>query len=232
MELFDFSQYQQDQSDAVVQVLQERSALDPILTWLAEVSSGAETEIEKHPSDRSLVACGAGCRTCCVVNVSTLLPEGMAIVRYLRSQGEARVTLAAERLERLWREVGGLDDDERLVVRRPCAFLDEKGCCSIYLVRPLLCRSVTSTSADDCREALAGKVLGEEKTILMHQFQQDLYMTLFEAIGDGLEMCGLDGRSFQLVGLVRYLLKHPEAEQRWLDGWRMTWQELSCLGLN
>lgn len=230
MESFDFSQYQQVQSEAVVKLLQENSALEPILTWLAEVSSSAETQIEKHPSDRSLVACGAGCGTCCVVNVSTLLPEGIAIVKYLRAQGEVRIAQVAERLELLWREVGGLDDDERLAVRRPCAFLDEKGCCSIYPVRPLLCRSVTSTSADDCREVLAGKVLGEEKAILMHQFQQDLYMTLFEAFGDGLEKCGLDGRSFQLVGLIRYLLKHPEAEQRWLDSWRMTWQELACFG--
>lgn len=223
---FNFIQYQQSSKDLTSRACQEQPALEPILEMLQQAASEAECLIEQNPGDRSLIDCGPGCSGCCVVNVSTLLPEGFAITRYLSRQGTQALTQAAERLDKLWREVRGLDDDDRLFVRRSCAFLDASGSCSIYPVRPLLCRSITSTSAEDCHEALTGKLLGEEKAVLMHQFQQDLYETLFSGVAEGLEECALDGRSFQLAGLLGYLLRHPEAEEQWLAGRRLTWQDI------
>ncbi|SHI82454.1 Putative zinc-or iron-chelating domain-containing protein [Malonomonas rubra DSM 5091] len=226
MESFDFVQYQGAISEAVARSCQSKDSVKPILQRLQTIAVEAEREIELHPSDRSHIDCGPGCSSCCVVSVSTLMPEGIAIASYLRGQGRECLQQAAERLDRLWYEVRGLDDEERLYVRRSCAFLDEAGHCTIYPVRPLLCRSVSSTSAIACRDALAGKVLGEETPVLMHQFQQSLYESLFSGVAAGLQQCGLDERSFQLAGLIRYLLKTPQAEQEWLNGKRLTWQDL------
>lgn len=113
-----------------------------------------------------------------------------------------------------------------MLMQRSCAFLDDHGSCRIYPVRPLLCRSITSTDARQCRETLAGKVFGEELPVLMHRFQQQLYECLFAGFGEGLEAGGIDGRSFQLSGLVRYLLDHPEREQELFAGHRLNWEEL------
>ncbi len=227
MENFNFADFQTRTSQLVTQQCREQEGPEPLLIQLRQVADEAEEIIENyHAGDRSLIDCAPGCSSCCVVNVSTLFPEGLAIVAYLKEQGEQQVVQTAERLERLWREVRGLDDEDRLFLRRSCAFLDEDGCCSIYPVRPLLCRSVTSTDANSCREALAGKVLGEETSVLMHQFQNDLYETLFTGVGAGLEASGLDGRSFQLTGLIRYLLRYPAVESQWFAGQRLTWQEL------
>ena len=226
MESFDFSQYQNRTSESVAQIVRGETALESILELLQQVADDAETHIEQHPGDRSMIDCGPGCSSCCVVNVSTLLPEGFAIARYLNQQGEESVQQAAQRLDKLWCEVRGLDDDDRMFVRRPCAFLDAQGCCSIYPVRPLLCRSITSTAAENCHDALTGKILGEETTVLMHQFQHDLYETLFIVFSTGLEQLGVDGRSFELAGLIRYLLRHPEAEGEWLAGRHLTWQDI------
>ena len=129
-------------------------------------------------------------------------------------------------METLWRDVRGLDDDDRIFVRRSCAFLDESGKCGIYQVRPILCRSVTSTSAQSCREALANKLLGNEDGVLMNQFQQNLYECLFSGVAAAMEEAGLDGRSFQLAGLIRYLLKTPDAGTEWLQGRHLTWQDI------
>lgn len=222
----DFLQCQQRASEQIYQGSQAPARLDGLLDALRQVAIDADDTIEQHPGDRSLIDCGPGCSTCCVVNVSTLLPEGIAIARHIRSQGAVVEKAAVDRLEALWREVRGIDDDDRLYMRRPCAFIDESGSCSIYPLRPLLCRSVTSTDAQTCRDALAGKTFGEETAIMMHQFQQNLYETLFTGVADGLERSGLDGRSFQLSGLTRYLLRHPEAEAAWLDGQRLTWQDI------
>lgn len=226
MELFDFAQYQRDVCVEFAQVSRENVAVEPLLERLAQFAEQAEGLIEQDPGDRSLIDCGPGCSSCCIVNVSALMPEGLAIVCYARQQGDRWTEQLAGRLETLWRDVRGLDDDDRLFVRRPCAFLDDAGRCGIYPVRPMLCRSVTSTSAQSCREALANKLLGNEEGVLMNQFQQSLYESLFSGVAAGLETLELDGRSFQLTGLVRYLLKTPEAGTEWLQGRQLIWQDL------
>lgn len=226
MASFDFIQCQQRASEQIYQGGQSSARLDGLLDALQHVAGDAEDTIEQHPGDRSLIDCGPGCSTCCVVNVSTLIPEGVAIAHHIRSLGAAIEKTTTGRLESLWREVRGIDDEDRLYMRRPCAFLDDTGACSIYPLRPLLCRGVTSTDAQTCRDALAGKTFGEETAVMMHQFQQDLYETLFTGVADGLERSGLDGRSFQLSGLTRYLLRHPGAETDWLDGQRLSWQDI------
>jgi hypothetical protein len=161
-----------------------------------------------------------------VVNVSALIPEGLAIVHYLQQLDDETRQQIADRLEDLWLAVRGLDDEERMFLRRDCAFLDAQGCCSIYPVRPLLCRSITSTDVESCRQALASQVFGEETSITMHQFQLQLYECLFSGVASGLERAGLDGRSFQVSGLVRYLLGHPEGEAELFGGKRLSWQDI------
>ena len=226
MESFDLRQHQRSAAGLIAQSCQQKKSIEPILQQLDQLAIAAATQVAAHSSDRSLIDCGPGCSSCCVVNVSTLLPEGIAIAGCVEQLDKSQRTKVVARLEALWLEVRGLDDEDRIFLQRSCAFLDEQGCCGIYPQRPLLCRSVTSTSAQRCRDALAGKVLGEETSVLMHQFQQAIYESLFSGVAAGLEQCGLDGRSFQLSGLVRYLLKHPQAEGAWLAGKRLTWQEI------
>ena len=201
-------------------------ALEQSLAELPQLAVRGERLLQQRPQEEfARIACGPGCGSCCVVNVSTLLPEGIAIRRYLTRFSAAEQQQLAARLEELWETVRGLDDEERLVVRRKCAFLNAQGRCQIYPVRPLLCRSITSTDAQSCQDALTGAVFGDERPVLMHQYQQQLYESLFSEFAGQLEERGLDGRSFQLSGLVRFLLNHPDAEADFRKGHRLTWQE-------
>ncbi|NOY12388.1 MAG: YkgJ family cysteine cluster protein [Deltaproteobacteria bacterium] len=227
METFDFAQYQGRVRAAVGRSFSGGVSLDRLLGRLQQLAGEADGYIDQFMAgDRSLIDCGPGCSDCCVVNVSTLFPEGIAITRFIRRQEPEQVQQLSARLETLWREVRGLDDEDRLFMRRRCAFLDETGCCSIYPVRPLLCRSISSTDAESCRDALTAKVFGDEKPVLMHQFQQQLFETLFTGFAEGLEAAGVDGRSCQLTGLVRYLLRHPGVENELLAGRRLAWRDL------
>ncbi len=227
MERFDFSKCHREISEHLTELGQQELSLVALLSELRQIGAAAPATIDQQGGDRSLIACGPGCSSCCVVNVDTLVPEGVAIVDFLTEQGAGQVVKIAARLETLWCEVRGLDDEERQIMRRPCAFLDESGCCSIYPVRPLLCRSVTSTAAESCRDALAGQALGEQRPVLMHQFQLQLYETLFSGFAEGLGRMGLAGDSYPLTGLVRYLLHHPAATDEWLAGRRLTWQDIA-----
>ncbi len=170
--------------------------------------SQAETMLVMDCSgQRNLIACAPGCGHCCVVNVSLSIPEALAIAMYLHHLPKPLIARQREKLDQLWLVIRGLDDEERLACKRSCAFLGEDLCCSIYPVRPLLCRSVTSTAVQHCLDALQLQVFGSSSQVLMHQFQQQLYETIFVGVTTGLARGGWDDRSFQLTGLVRYLLQ-------------------------
>lgn len=198
-----------------------------LLTELESLHSEAGALLlEQEEGDRSLIACHAGCDSCCVVNVSISLLEGLSIVRFLDQLTPAAREEIAQRLDELWVRIRGLDDEERLAVRQKCTFLDHQGYCSIYPVRPLYCRSVTSTDAEVCKTAVTSKIHGEFQPILIHQFQQQLYETLYAGIRAGMEQAELDGRSFQLTGLVRYLLRNPDEGVELLIERSLNWEQL------
>jgi Fe-S-cluster containining protein len=226
MEDFDLIQCQEIVRANVDRICRGAEPAVSLSAELQRISAEAERFLRDDPADRSQIDCGPGCGSCCVVNVSTLIPEGIAIVRYLNQLAEEQRQSLAEKLERLWCEIRGLDDEERMLMQRCCAFLDDDGCCLIYPVRPLLCRSITSTDAWKCRDALSHKAFGEDRPVLMHQLQQELYECLFTGFAAGLEAGGIDGRSFQLSGLIRLLLNHPARESELLAGHRLSWEEL------
>ncbi len=196
-----------------------------VMIELAALWAEADELLQKE-GGRELIACGPGCGSCCVVNVAVSLPEGIAIARELKRLPSDRLARQRERLDRLWREVRGLDDEDRMIARRPCAFLDDDGNCGIYPVRPLLCRSVTSTDPALCRAAVNQQVFGTTAPVVMHQFQQQLYESLFTGMTAGLEQAGRDGRSFPLSGLVRFLLGQADPEGVLSAAVRLTWDDL------
>ncbi len=191
----------------------------------------AETLLDEDCSgQRNLIACAPGCGHCCVVNVALSIPEALVIARYLQRLSPPLLRRQRDKLDQLWQVIRGLDDEERLACKRPCAFLGADLCCSIYPVRPLLCRSVTSTAVQHCLDALQLQVFGSGNRVLMHQFQQQLYETIFIGVTTGLARRGWDDRSFQLTGLVRYWLQQnltARAAAAFLMGEkRLTWADI------
>ncbi len=227
MGTFDFVQLQQQTQKRFSVPESDKLEISLLLEELRAIRSEAETLIlQQQEGDRSLIACGPGCQFCCVVNVSITLLEGISIARFLRQQDAADLSKISSKLDQLWCDVRGLDEEERLMSRRKCAFLDDRGCCFIYPVRPLFCRSISSTDVELCRAAVVGQVSGELQPVMMHQFQLQLYKTLFIGVADGLAQAGLEGRSFQLSGLVRYLLKHPDRDEELLKTSSLCWDEI------
>lgn len=227
MEPFDFAELLAQTSHRFSPDIKRDDLLAYLLTELNTIRSQAEILVlAQEAGDRRYIACHAGCDHCCVVNVSISLLEGISIVHFLHQLPIAASAKTTRKLDQLWIKIRGLDDDERLVLRQKCAFLDHHGCCSIYPVRPLFCRSISSIDAELCQAAVVCKIYGESQPILMHQFQQQLYETLYLGISKGLEQVNLDGRSFQLSGLVRYLLCHPDKGQELLSERLLNWEQL------
>jgi len=212
-ESFDFSGY-------ALQVRMVSKTLMASGGGLAEISGcmhllavATERDLSRfaESAERSLVACGPGCGACCVLNVSVLFPEAVAIAWFLKRRfSDEQLESLRDRLQNLLTRTRWLDDEERLFVRAQCAFLDQRGSCMIHAVRPLLCRSITSTDPQSCYDAIAMAPLVGAPSVEMNLFQKQLVDTVYTALAGALEDLGLDHRPRRLSAAVLALLNDPE----------------------
>jgi Fe-S-cluster containining protein len=132
------------------------------------------------------IACHKGCSACCNQTIVIGGFEGDLILKWIRSQPRRQQNQILERMyERIrqfkaWAQEQGvldwLESGLRLRVRRqedlqevsrlielllphqePCIVLSEQGFCSIYPVRPMVCRTARATSV--CSSASEGEII-------------------------------------------------------------------------
>jgi len=166
--------------------------------------------------------CGPGCPHCCVLNVATLLPEAMVIADHLRSTyapdelASMREGLVVHRTWGRW-----MTDEERIVERVVCPFLNGTGSCSIHPVRPLSCRGVASLDSTTCRQAFDPAEDGQSRTVPTDLIRRAAYDEAFRALARILGQHGLDERSIELCTGVLVFLDHPEYGEALLGGDRL-----------
>jgi Fe-S-cluster containining protein len=165
------------------------------------------------------VACGPGCGACCKLNVSVLFPEAIAISRFIQQRfSTVDIDFIQTRLQELQRKTCWLDDEERMFVHEPCAFLDKLETCMIHAVRPLMCRSITSTDAQACRDALSMVALEGVPQVEMDLFQKQLVETVYREFAWSLASLNLDDRPMRLTPAVLAVLGNPELVGLFVSG--------------
>jgi Fe-S-cluster containining protein len=163
---------------------------------------------EQHLSD---IDCSKGCGYCCRLNIPTLPPEAWKIVSFIRNNFNIdEFSYLIDKIHNNAFQIKYLDDDDRIACKIECIFLNSEKSCSIYPVRPVLCRSVTSLDREDCKRALESVFTGEHHTILMNTFVKNLYNDLFIAITDFLESVGLSSKSEEITQAVKNILENHE----------------------
>lgn len=220
-EIFDFSNYAlQVRKTAMSLMGAGRSALD-IAGGMSLLTAAVEKDLLQFgdATELSHVACGPGCGTCCVLNVDVLLPEAIAIVRFMKkSFSRETIKKLALRLDELQQRTRWLDDEERIFVKEACAFLDEQGSCAIHAVRPLLCRAITSTDPAVCREAIVMAPLDGSPCVEMNLFQKNLLETVYRELGQALKELELDYRPRRLSFAIHTLLDDPKLIDNFFAG--------------
>ena len=210
---FDFSSYGQQVRKFCRALMSSGRNVVQISGRMHLLAVAAERDLARFGAspETSRVACGPGCAACCVLNVSVLMPEAVAITWFLQRRFSAEeLEILRTRLLELHRLTRWLDDEERLYLRKPCAFLDERGSCMIHTVRPLLCRAITSTDPELCRDAIAMVPMDGAPNVEMDLFQKKLIETVYCELGWALEYLGLDHRPKRLSSAVLNLLAAPE----------------------
>jgi Fe-S-cluster containining protein len=121
-----------------------------------QVDRGTETRAELAKRRLVVIACADGCSTCCHEPIMITLPEAIVVARWLSRPENAAIREAylarypawhaavGEKLERLSELTAARRDVEGVALhqasRAMCPFNDQAGSCTIYPVRPVLCR--------------------------------------------------------------------------------------------
>lgn len=171
------------------------------------------------------VACSAGCDHCCHQSVGVTALEALTIVYHLQTTLDAATLTSVKHRIRATREqIRGLTREQRYSPQHPCVFLGPSGTCTIYPVRPLVCRAMNSLDANGCRETLRDP--DQRALFLEHGRGPDALLGPFRAshaLSAGLQLAGSDvygwdTRPLDLVAAMDELLQNPDAVQQWLDG--------------
>ena len=170
----------------------------------------AYTDLAEQLAGHKPVACKAGCSHCCVLNVSVLLPEAVAIAAWLSMHCVgAGCDAQLKRLQTHALRVRWMEDSERIHRQTFCPFLDAKGGCSIYPVRPLVCRAVTSLDKEACLSTLDPNQFDAAHAVPMDAVRKVIMDTAFCTLARAMQQQPMMSRSIELSNGVTTFLANP-----------------------
>jgi Fe-S-cluster containining protein len=164
-----------------------------------------------QPARARPLACGRGCNYCCHIAVMATAPEVFLIARELRARHAT--TFAADVSGRC-DAVSQANHTPRVGRKIPCPLLRD-GLCSVYTVRPMVCRKHTSFDVSACISEYEGR----KSDIPIRRFDQEVFEVCVAALMAGMLLwadraCVV----YELAGALRVALEDDQAEQNWLSG--------------
>ncbi len=155
------------------------------------------------------VACGKGCDHCCKTYVSATIPEILRLARAIRAKQATR-----DRLAEAAARCKAISQEQRKAEHITCPILADHAC-SEYPDRPLVCRTVLSTSLPACLR-IFGQNAPErfphaENTVNIRTY----FVIMLQA---ALILSELPHRHYELNHALALALAEENAEERWLAG--------------
>lgn len=176
------------------------------------------SEIESD-SFFSEIACGPNCPYCCSMQIRVTPPEAILVGEHVLStySDDQKKDL----LKRITRNLE-LTDGKALDVKvenwrqTPCIFLEE-GSCSLYPVRPFICRSWHSLDNGACLNAYEQKMKNAE--IENYPHRNIIFGTIRKGIIEGCASKGLQSGIMVITKAVKAILEYEgDAVADWLAG--------------
>ncbi len=128
----------------------------------------ANAKLQSLPSDH--LACKKGCNHCCNLPVACSVGETLVIADHLRKNlKDDEMVQLRKRMKDHQEIVKSQTGTKKGVALCP---LNVEGSCSVYEVRPMVCRQYTSTSAEACQQAKEDFYQGTTMGIAMSDAHQ------------------------------------------------------------
>jgi uncharacterized protein len=195
------------------EILSRGRSAETVYALVDDAASFGEGVQRRNPTNPSALACQRGCNHCCHVPVSTSAPTVLRIAAALGGLSEAERASALARVAALDEKTHGLPWSPSHRPPLPCAFLVD-GACSIYAVRPFVCRAWNSVDAETCRTF----VREEGVELRFDSFQRAVFGGVEKGMHAALRACGLDTADLELTAAMRVALENADACERWLAG--------------
>jgi Fe-S-cluster containining protein len=196
----------QQQEAATIQALQGNRSEAAVLQLAEQMQSSMSGAIDALPS-KARHACAPGCSFCCYLPVDVLAPEAFRIAAHLQQmRSPAELAALVYRLGATAQQAFGA---------RPCVFLAD-GRCSIYDVRPMVCRGYNSLSKERC------EAFYHDPSVELRGTKDRAAGRLVEAIEDGviagLSALGLDAQWYEMPSAILRALETADSPARWARG--------------
>ena len=163
------------------------------------------------------VDCKMGCNYCCHFKTEAGPEEIFRIVEYIGSHfNEGKRQAVAERAKTAQNLVRSLPVAKRIQTKIPCALLED-GACSVYSVRPAVCRKKHSTDVTVCEASFDRP---DDNTIqnAENSLVSSVLLTMSSAGRQGLADTKLDSELYDLNERLADALCDSKFQKRWKNG--------------
>jgi hypothetical protein len=161
-------------------------------------------------------ACQKNCPSCCTLRVTGTAPEILLLARYVRlidATPSGKALNLPKRIAQANRASKGLDERQRMALRRPCPLI-LRGVCIIHPVRPLACRGHASFD----RKACAGAAAGRNVEVPISEPHLNLRGLVQNALQSALRAAGLAWGLYEMNHALVLALDRQDRGAAWAQG--------------
>ena len=184
------------------------------LSWTDEAIQNF-TSLESLPEP---LDCKPGCHYCCFNLPMVTPPEALLIGHHIDQTftDQQKQTLNT-RIQKILKKIAGKPSDEIFMMRHelPCIFLEES-MCLIYAVRPVVCRTCSSTSATHCKMIFENR--NHRARLRCYQQIREIFHTVHSRLANHCLEIGCQSDPLPLAEATRDYFNHPEPIDAWFQG--------------
>ncbi|VAW85447.1 hypothetical protein MNBD_GAMMA16-198 [hydrothermal vent metagenome] len=192
-----------------------------------ETMSSAVRSIHKNIDDYRILniekyniklACKEGCTYCCRhLRVEVFLPEVFRIKNYLEKHcSKEELSNIKSVIATTAKRAQNLSDQEHNTARIACPLLIDNNC-SIYSVRPGMCRKYHSLEVDPCIKRYDEPTNETHGAISVRGLSLGV-MSFLKGLHHSLKKQKLDGNTYELSQALDVVLNNPKAYAQWRQG--------------
>ena len=207
--------------DTTREILDEGRTLEKVVE-IAATAQSYNDELTGHAKRLTMappVACQAGCSWCCYNTVITTIPEVIRIAASMNKMNDSQAAddVLLNNIDEYVTRMRGASLLERACQRVRCPMLNTaNGYCTLWDIRPLLCRGWNSADASKCRHGYDHP--SENSTAPVLRIQREIAQAVGVGIAAGLEGAGLEGGAVYFIDAFWIVLRQSDAVERWLAG--------------
>ena len=164
--------------------------------------------------------CASGCGYCCHLRITISVAEALIILDHLQKHDQQHEY--KERVKNLREPLAkraASDNSWWLENSIPCLFLEHNtSLCTIYEVRPFICRAYHSLDIQQCKTGFFNKTETAIPCYPDFKRSRELYSVAFEM---ALAELGLQSTQFELSSTISLFLQSPDLVKQWAQGKRV-----------